>query len=84
MPLKQDLRTWPDLLVRIMFCALLYRIPKAVTEVRVYARGDSYPVCPSCRRSLDREYVDFCDRCGQRLDWGEFENVDESDLLWII
>ena len=30
-----------------------------------------YPLCPSCRRELEREYQNYCDRCGQRLLWDE-------------
>lgn len=28
-----------------------------------------YPICPRCNSSLDREYQNYCDRCGQALDW---------------
>ena len=36
----------------------------------IYFRGvGTFPVCPRCRRSLDREFQAFCDRCGQRLGW---------------
>ena len=71
MRLKQEQRARPELM-EILMCALLYRIPKKVTQVRVYTRGSCYPVCPSCASSLDREYMAFCDRCGQRLDWDEY------------
>lgn len=26
-------------------------------------------VCPSCRNTIDREYVAFCSCCGQKLSW---------------
>lgn len=52
--------------------ALSYRIPHPVTRVRQLCRGASYPVCPRCDSNLDREYVRFCDRCGQRLQWAAF------------
>lgn len=32
----------------------------------------SYPVCPKCERTLNREYQLFCDRCGQALSWKYF------------
>ena len=53
--------------------AVLYRIPLPVTEIMVFLHGDSYPVCPRCDCTLEREYMNFCDRCGQRLDWTSFE-----------
>lgn len=53
--------------------ALSYRIGLTVTEaVRYSPGGASYPLCPRCRRGLEREFVRFCDRCGQRLDWNSY------------
>ena len=51
---------------------ITYRLPLAVQEVRVFPNGDSYPVCPKCDLTLEREYMNFCDRCGQKLDWREY------------
>lgn len=59
-------RNMPDSL------ALFRGIPRFVTQVRIYPKGDIYPVCPRCGRSLDREYMNFCDFCGQRLAWEVF------------
>lgn len=66
MPLKQ-LITKPRESFRL--AAYTYRIPLPVKEMRVFASGDSYPVCPRCDRTIEREYMCFCDRCGQRLAW---------------
>lgn len=52
--------------------AYMYRIPLLVTERRIFASGDSYPVCPRCGRTIVREYMCFCDRCGQKLNWQFF------------
>ena len=52
---------------------LSFRRPLAVTEAVLFPRDRfHYPRCPRCRLTLDREYMSFCDRCGQRLDWGLF------------
>lgn len=51
---------------------LSYRVPMKVTETRIlYLSGGptSFPICPRCANTLDREYMDYCDRCGQRLEW---------------
>ena len=56
--------------------AYLYRIPIPVTAVVVYGDGDSYPVCPRCDCTLDREYMRFCDRCGQRLAWDALDYAE--------
>ena len=53
--------------------AYLYRIPLPVRKVVVYCSGDSYPVCPRCDCTIDREYMNFCDRCGQHLAWTAFD-----------
>jgi ssDNA-binding Zn-finger/Zn-ribbon topoisomerase 1 len=49
-----------------------YRIPLQVRKVIQFKGGHSYPVCPRCDCSLDREYMRYCDRCGQHLAWGCF------------
>lgn len=46
-----------------------YRTPMKVTEILLYENGDTFSVCPQCRRTLDRDYQRYCDRCGQCLDW---------------
>ena len=53
-----------------------YRIPVPVTQVVRYPmRGYCYPRCPRCKSSMEREYVSFCDRCGQRLSWSRIEKA---------
>lgn len=70
MHLTQAQTGWHEAL-RIMD-AMSYRAPRHVTKFRVYRNGDSYPICPRCGMCIDREYVNFCDCCGQRLDWRLF------------
>ena len=55
--------------------ALRFRTPRPVTEMILYRSGDTYPVCPQCRCTLDREYQNFCDRCGQRLGWERYHRA---------
>lgn len=55
-----------------------YSQPMPVTQVRSYSfdhSRTSYPVCPKCGLTLDREYQGYCDRCGQCLDWSCYENA---------
>ena len=55
--------------------ALAFRTSMPVTEVlRLECDGD-YPICPRCHISLEREYMKFCDRCGQRLCWCDYKNA---------
>ena len=56
-----------------LVAAFRYRIPLLVTAILLLPSGDSYPICPRCDCSIDREYMRFCDRCGQRLCWDLFD-----------
>lgn len=59
---------------------LAFREPMPVTHIRCfyYSSPDgltTFPVCPRCGISLEREYQNYCDRCGQRLNWKDFSNT---------
>lgn len=62
-------QTWTLLL------ELRFRRAMAVTEVVYFSPSTgSFPRCPRCHQTIDREYMHFCDRCGQKLDWTSFED----------
>lgn len=52
-----------------------FRKPMAVTQVVAYRTGDTYPLCPRCGIAMEREYQNYCDRCGQRLGWNAFHRA---------
>lgn len=55
-----------------------YRTPMRVTAVRRYPDCPqlfTYPICPRCGSTMDREYQAYCDRCGQALDWKYFSKA---------
>lgn len=52
--------------------SMSYRVEQHVTQYRTYPKGNSYPVCPRCGADIDREYMHFCNQCGQRLSWTRF------------
>jgi len=58
-----------------LLISLSYRIPLPVKEVRILGSSGEYAVCPKCEATVDREYMLYCDRCGQRLDWTSFDNA---------
>ena len=60
-----------------IFAAYLYRIPLPIRNVLQFPDGNCYPICPRCDRTIEREYMSFCDRCGQRLAWDylDFANI---------
>ena len=68
-----------DLLIAsIMQRELTYRQPLAVTQIRCYrylSGLTGFPICPRCDCTMEREYQRYCDRCGQCLDWSDFERA---------
>ena len=67
MPLLEDRKRLGESLT--ILNELSYRRPMQVTESIAYERGSIYPVCPRCKCSLEREFMNYCDRCGQCLAW---------------
>ena len=52
--------------------ALTYRQPLKVVQMLLLENGDCFPVCPRCGITLEREYMSYCDRCGQCLEWKSY------------
>ena len=52
-------------------------LPVSQTMVVQTPSGPSYfPVCPGCGITLEREYQNYCDRCGQQLNWNHFNDAE--------
>ena len=61
-----------------METALQYRKAMKVCEIMVFPemRGEpAMPVCPRCETTMEREYMAYCDCCGQCLDWSGFKKA---------
>lgn len=58
-----------------IFNAVSYRIPLPVVAVVVFHSGDGYSVCPRCDSLLEREYMSYCNCCGQHLAWELFDHA---------
>ena len=52
--------------------------PLSVSQIMAFQTPGSgcFPICPRCSITLEREYQNFCDRCGQRLDWSHFDDAE--------
>ena len=72
MLLQQEQKMQHNLASNLVNYEISFRIPMPVKENRVYFHTGTYPVCPKCKSSLDREYMSFCDRCGQCLEWQDY------------
>lgn len=72
----------PDLLLT----ALRLYLPMPVTRRLLFSTStgpSSFPICPNCNHSMDRDFQCCCDRCGQHLDWTHYKNAEvvSPDLL---
>lgn len=57
-----------------------FRSPMPVTHIRCFRSSypyglTSFPVCPRCGITMEREYQTYCDRCGQCLSWRDFSKA---------
>lgn len=56
----------------LVFTLLSYRQKMPVREVRIFSSSHGktgYYICPRCSITMERDFMSFCDRCGQRLGW---------------
>lgn len=70
---------------RVLYEFLLsptYRWPMQVKAICSYGRSAEFPQCPRCGITMEREYQLFCDRCGQRLSWHGFDDVEVRNIGW--
>ncbi len=61
--------------IRRVTDSVSYRLPMIVSEIYLYRDKNTYPVCPRCKTTLEREYQSYCDRCGQFLNWDKFDKA---------
>lgn len=60
-------------------CAGQIKIPdkfksKFVNKITVFHFA-SFPLCPACKTTLEREYQPYCDRCGCKLNWQKYSTA---------
>ena len=59
--------------------ALRFRQPMQIRALVRYRTGGTFPLCPQCGLPLEREYQNFCDRCGQKLSWRHYARAEVID-----
>ena len=67
---KPHYETFPS--TTLLLKTISYRKPLQVRQVILFQDGCSYPLCPRCNSTIEREYMRYCDRCGQCLEWNAF------------
>lgn len=65
----------PVILSNLLIPLAGYRTKMAVAEIMIFPDGNRYYVCPRCNVTMEREFMNFCDRCGQCLDWAEHKKA---------
>lgn len=73
--MSQSKMNRPILLLKDNYESVQRLNPMLVRQVLRLPSGYTYPICPACRITLDREYQSYCDRCGQCLNWNRFEKA---------
>ena len=78
-PAKQRLSLSPLTLWNLLLFFMSYRMGMRVAEVMVIPSGlygeTGYYVCPRCSITMEREFMAYCDRCGQKLDWKHYKKA---------
>lgn len=67
--LRLDGSLWGFVLLQLLKLFSGYRKEWRIEEIVVFPNGMGYYVCPRCRMTLEREFIAYCDRCGQHLGW---------------
>lgn len=48
-----------------------------VTMLRIYrVHYSEYSICPRCEIPIEREFVNYCSNCGQKLSWESYLKGD--------
>lgn len=72
----------PAISWRLLLFLVSYRQGMPVTEAVVFPSVYGkilYYRCPRCLITVEREFVAYCDRCGQHLDWKNYKHVKIVD-----
>ena len=65
----------PAIFANLLLILAGYRMKMPVTEVMCFPDGNGYYVCPRCHVTMEREFMNFCARCGQHLDWKGYKKA---------
>ena len=72
---SSDVSFSPSFLWHLLMHFAEYRMELPIREVMVFPNGHAYYVCPRCNITLEREFMSYCDRCGQHLGWNSYRKA---------
>ena len=78
--LLEPVQLSPNAILRILTFLASYRQGMPVTELVVFPSGPrktGYYRCPRCRMTMEREFMNYCDRCGQHLSWKGYKKASK-------
>ena len=52
-----------------------YRTKMNITNLHIHQNA-AYPICPRCGAILERDYLKYCNECGQCLGWENYDSVN--------
>ena len=76
--LRQQAALSPVIFWELFLSLASYRLGMPVTEVVVFPSAcgkTGYYRCPRCQVTMEREFMAFCDRCGQCLNWMDYKKA---------
>ena len=74
-PAQPEIALSPVIFWNLLMFFSGYRQQMTVTEAMVFSDGYCYYVCPRCNVTVEREFMAFCDRCGQHLGWKDYKKA---------
>ena len=77
---QANMRTLADFSV-FFHLLMTYRTPMMVQDEMVFRRfpeDDIFYRCPRCQVLLEREFMAYCARCGQCLDWRHYRKAKRT------
>lgn len=60
---------------------ITYRVPMMIQDAIVFRRhlkNTVYYRCPRCQQLLEREFMAYCCRCGQSLNWRDYKKAKRT------
>ena len=56
--------------------SISYRKKLPIKELVLYDKDDYiYALCPRCNTTIERDHINYCANCGQKLCWTNWEKV---------
>lgn len=75
---KNDANGYVSIPLSFLFFLLKSKTDAQVDELMLFEYSEGtigYYVCPACKTTIEREFMCYCDRCGQKLGWKKYKKA---------